>query len=79
VSIVRLGWAHSGGHRGVRVRRVLVVHANAETRSHLVELLEHEGYQTTQACDGAEALTAAERYEPDLILLGVMLPKVNAS
>ncbi len=37
--------------------------------------LENEGYEVKVACDGVEGLTYFKMYEPDLVLLDIMLPK----
>jgi len=39
--------------------------------------LEMEGYDVKTANDGEEALKLIDAYEPDLLILDVMLPKVN--
>ena len=44
----------------------------------MVMALGSEGYRVTTAEDGAEALTAARRERPDLIILDLMLPRMNA-
>ena len=37
--------------------------------------LENEGYETVTAYDGIKALSAFKIYEPDLVLLDIMMPK----
>src|SRR5271170_782791 len=39
--------------------------------------MERAGYETHEACDGPEALRAAERHRPDLVVLDVMLPGID--
>jgi DNA-binding response OmpR family regulator len=39
--------------------------------------LEFEGYEVLRASDGQQALDLVERFDPDLILLDVMMPKVD--
>ena len=39
--------------------------------------LDFEGYQVETAYDGQEAIEKAQSFEPDLIVLDIMLPKVN--
>ncbi len=39
--------------------------------------LEFEGYQVESAGDGEEAIEKARSYEPDLMILDIMLPKKN--
>ena len=39
--------------------------------------LEKEGYQTTRAADGEEAMLLADESPPDLVLLDWMLPMMS--
>jgi adenylate cyclase len=57
--------------------RILVVDDNEVNRDILVTRLETHGYEMLQAADGEEAITAAKKYLPDLILLDVMMPKID--
>ena len=54
---------------------VLVVDDNQQNLELLLAYLEDVDCRTISACDGAEGLVRAERDEPDLILLDVVLPK----
>ena len=54
---------------------ILVADDNADNRAILVTRLEAQGYRTVIACDGEEALAAARKHRPHLILLDVMMPK----
>jgi len=58
-------------------RRFLVVDDNADSTASLAMLLSMEGHQTCTARDGEEALTAAERFHPDVVLLDLGMPKLN--
>jgi len=40
----------------------------------LVSILEHQGYELARATEGSQALTAAARDLPDLILLDILMP-----
>lgn len=40
-------------------------------------VLEKLGYQVIEALDGETALVILERYQPDIIFLDMLLPKVN--
>ena len=53
--------------------RILIVDDEERNRRLLVAMLEVEGYATTEAADGAQALDAAHANPPDLILLDVMM------
>ncbi|HJQ98310.1 MAG TPA: ATP-binding protein, partial [Candidatus Polarisedimenticolaceae bacterium] len=58
-------------------RRFLVVDDNADSTSSLAMLLAIEGHETCTARDGEEALAAAERFHPDVVLLDLGMPKLN--
>ena len=57
--------------------RVLIVDDNETNRDILATRLGVHGYELLQAADGEEALAAARRHLPDLILLDVMMPKLD--
>jgi DNA-binding response OmpR family regulator len=59
---------------GVIKRRLLVVEDEVAIVTPLVEALELEGFDTRVAGTAAEALAAAPEFEPDLVLLDLMLP-----
>jgi DNA-binding response OmpR family regulator len=56
--------------------RVLVAEDNGELREFLVELLSTE-YDVIPCADGVEALEAARRLRPDVILSDVMMPRLD--
>lgn len=58
-------------------KKILVVDDEKSIRELLVFNLEKEGYETIEACDGAEAVDKALSEKPDLILLDVMLPRLD--
>ena len=58
-------------------RKVLVVDDERTIREVLRRYLEREGFQVSEAQDGAEALAAASQDPPDLVVLDLMLPKVD--
>src|SRR4051794_40029821 len=58
-------------------RRILVVDDEDNLRSMLVAALKYEGYDVTQAADGAAGLRAARETKPDLIVLDVMMPALD--
>ncbi len=57
--------------------RILV----ADDETHIVELvrvsLEEFGIEVLDAADGAAALAAARRHQPEILLLDVMMPRVD--
>src|SRR3984893_8414564 len=57
--------------------RILIVDDHETNRDILATRLATQGYDLCQATDGQEALDAAKRLLPDLILLDVMMPKLN--
>ena len=56
-------------------KRVLIVDDDEQIVEAVQMALEEKGYEVLTAGDGAEGLVRAERDEPDLILLDVVLPK----
>ena len=46
--------------------RILIVDDNENNRAILSTRLSAQGYSTSEACDGAEALEAVRREAPDL-------------
>jgi PAS domain S-box-containing protein len=58
-------------------QRLLLVDDNADALLMLASLLELEGYEVHTASDGRGALDAAERLQPDVVLLDIGLPDIN--
>jgi two-component system CheB/CheR fusion protein len=58
-------------------RRILIVDDNRDSAESLALLLGITGNQTHTAYDGLEAVEAAEKLKPDLVLLDIGLPKLN--
>jgi adenylate cyclase len=56
---------------------ILIVDDNENNRAILAARLGAQGYSTMEACDGVEALEAARRDAPDLILLDVEMPRMD--
>lgn len=57
--------------------RILVVEDNRTVALGLKNNLEIEGYEVVLGLDGAEALKLVREFEPDVILLDLMLPTVD--
>ena len=55
-------------------RGVLVVDDDFDIRSVVCELLTDEGYQVKTAVNGREALATLSTWQPDVILLDLMMP-----
>src|SRR5438309_9106605 len=58
-------------------RRILVVEDQEDNRRILRDLLTSAGYEIIQAENGEEALAAAARERPDLILMDIQLPVLD--
>ena len=58
-------------------RRVLVVDDNEDSAESLALLLRLGGHLVETAHDGEQALAAAERFQPDAILLDLGMPRLN--
>ncbi len=57
--------------------RVLVVEDNVKAVELLAAVLEAEGYRVLRAYGGAEAIEAARRARPDLVIIDLMMPDVS--
>ena len=64
------------GHVG-GPRKVLVVDDVSHNRVMLLDLLGTLGFELAQACNGAEALDVAARFQPDLIVMDMMMPVMD--
>ncbi len=57
--------------------RVLVVDDEANARDALAELLAEEGYLTDTAADGRDALQKIPRFNPDVVLTDLKMPRLD--
>lgn len=57
--------------------KILIVDDEPDILEILQYNLEKEGYQVVTASDGEEAITVAEREQPNLIILDIMMPKMD--
>ncbi|MEL6468727.1 MAG: response regulator [Cyanobacteria bacterium J06623_4] len=57
--------------------KILVVDDLLENLRLLANLLMEEGYEVRRAPDGAMALSNVPRFQPDLILLDIMMPEMD--
>ncbi|MGF1472465.1 MAG: response regulator [Rubrobacteraceae bacterium] len=60
-------------------RRILLVDDEPSLQKMLLHALEREGFQVLAVGDGEEALEAFRAYEPHLIILDIMLPKLDGT
>lgn len=59
------------------MKNILIIDDDVYIGDMLEEVLVKEGYHTTRAYSGTEALLAVTAYKPDLVLLDLMLPGLN--
>ena len=57
--------------------KILHVEDNPSNRMIVRDLFEFQGYRVIEVSDGEEALAAAERERPDLILMDIQLPRIS--
>ncbi len=57
--------------------RILVVDDNVDAVSMLSILLKHMGYHVMTAYDGEVALRVAAEFEPHLVLMDIIMPRMN--
>lgn len=60
-------------------KRVLIIEDDADAAGVLEAYLKRENYEVMIAGDGAGGLETAGRWQPDLILLDIMLPGMNGT
>lgn len=58
-------------------QRILIVDDEPNIAASLEFLLQRGGYEVRVAHNGEEALAEAGRFDPQLVLLDVMMPKLN--
>jgi two-component system, cell cycle response regulator DivK len=59
------------------VKRILIADDKPSSRELIRTLLEHEGYEISEAADGQEAVEMARASPPDLILLDIQMPRLD--
>lgn len=60
-----------------RKGKLLIVDDDEHIRDYLNKLLSREGYEIIQANDGKDALAKVRNFNPDLLLLDVMMPRLD--
>lgn len=63
--------------RAAAARKILVVDDNEDSAESLAMLLQLRGHTTALAHDGIEAVEAADRFQPDVVLLDIGLPRLD--
>jgi CheY-like chemotaxis protein len=69
--------AGNGGGGGLTGRRILVVDDSEDCRESLAMMLRLDGNEVRTAVDGAGALEAAARFEPEIVLLDIRMPQMD--
>jgi CheY-like chemotaxis protein len=60
-----------------RTALVMVVEDDPRLAKLIVRFLEYAGYETAEASDGIEAVERAGSFQPDLIIMDLMLPHLT--
>src|SRR5438046_1167111 len=58
-------------------KKILIVEDDKQLQSALKDKFETEEFNVLVASDGQEGLMVAEKENPDLILIDILLPKIN--
>jgi CheY-like chemotaxis protein len=58
-------------------RKILIADDNFDSAETLAILLRLEGHEVRTACDGVNAIVAAEQFRPDLALFDIGMPRLN--
>jgi CheY-like chemotaxis protein len=69
--------SNNGRPKSTTARRILVADDNRDSADSLAMLLSVTGNDVGTAYDGIEALDAAERLRPDVVLLDIGMPRLN--
>lgn len=59
------------------MKKILIVEDEEDIQELLKFFLEDNDYQTVIASDGIEAIDTFHRFQPDMILLDIMIPKID--
>ena len=58
--------------------KILIIDDTQENIALLVEILQKKGYHISAASSGERGIVIAEKIKPDLILLDIMMPGIDA-
>lgn len=62
---------------GTKHKKLLIVDDDTLFRQMLVEILETQGYKTTDAKNGEEGVQTFVKFHPDLVITDIRMPKKN--
>ena len=57
--------------------KILIIDDSTINNIFMQSILEEEGYETKSALDGYEAFRKIEEFQPDLIILDIMMPEIS--
>jgi len=57
--------------------RILIVDDEAPVANLLVQALRQEGYEVAHATDGMDAMNRIQAFEPDVVIMDVMMPRLD--
>ena len=77
MSVSEVSETMSTGESGEAPARILIVDDEPAVREALRRSLAFEGYDTELAADGMAALERAVAYQPDAIVLDVLMPRMD--
>lgn len=60
-----------------KIKKILLVEDDAGLANVYITRLQAEGFDVKHVPNGEDALSAAQQFRPDLIVLDVMMPKIN--
>jgi PAS domain S-box-containing protein len=60
-----------------RPQRILIADDNEDAAASLAMILQMRGHETRTAKDGVDALESVARFQPDVVLLDIGMPKLN--
>lgn len=58
-------------------KKILVIEDELMLQQAYAQILGHTGYEVAVASDGEEGLKQLKRFDPDLILLDILMPRVD--
>lgn len=58
-------------------KKILITDDAAFMRLMITRILEPEGYELIEACDGLDMLQKYEEYHPDIVTLDITMPKMD--